>query len=274
MENARRVLGYDATRVEPPELAAAFTDLLLNVYPYASVFCEPAAEMNGERARRMDCLYGEYDFAPEALRQVGAPDHIGIMLEFLAHAGDAVILPLLLDWAPVLCLAVEREPGAHPFYRALARETRQRLFVHARAAGYTLPPREASVPRVADAETRLADVLQFFLAPARCGIFFSRAQCGALARRMGLRLPFGSRWEVARALFMGMGEAARVDALLFELHVEIAAWSNAYMTWARECPAWRPYAEIWLARAARAQTMTHELRAILAHPPELEIVVA
>ena len=37
-------------------------------------------------------------------------------------------LPYVLDWAPVLCLAVEREPGAHSFYRALASETRRVLF--------------------------------------------------------------------------------------------------------------------------------------------------
>jgi hypothetical protein len=87
---------------------------------------------------------------------------------------------------------------------------------------------------------------------------------------LGQRLPFGSRAEVARALFMNLGESAQVDALLNELNNEIVAWGNAYTAWARECAAWNPFAAMWLERAARAQAMTAQLRAILAQPLELE----
>lgn len=270
IENARAVLGLDCTGLDATELATAYADLfLLNVYPYASVFCEFNAEMNGARAQTLEHLYDEFAFAPDALTRVGALDHLGMMLQFLETAGDAVALPLLLDWAPVLCFAVEREPGAHLFYRALARETLQRLFLHARAAA-PISPTCQEIPRAAEDENSLHDIVQFFLAPARCGVFFSRAQLGQIARRMGQRLPFGSRADVARALFMNMGETANVDALLKELQNEIVVWSSAYVVWTRECAAWKPFAAQWLERTTRAHTMTQELRAVLARPLELE----
>lgn len=271
IENARTVLGLDAAGIEAGALATAYADLfLLNVYPYASVFCEPHGEMNGARAQTMERMYAEFAFAPDALIRVGAADHIGVMLDFLGAAGDAVALSLLLDWAPVLCLAVEREPGANPFYRALARETRQRLFLHARAAGFLDSPRDQGVPLASDDENSLSAVVQFFLTPARCGVFMSRARLGHMARRCGQRLPFGSRVDVAYALFRSMGADGQVDALLNELRAELVAWRSVYTAWTRECAAWQPFAAIWLERTARALAMTDALRAMLTRPLDLE----
>ena len=42
-----------------------------------------------------------------------------------------------------------------------------------------------------------ADIVRFFLAPARCGMFLSRSRMGQMARALQMRLPFGSRFEVA-----------------------------------------------------------------------------
>lgn len=273
IERARAVLGLDGAGMTPSDLAAAYTELfLLNVYPYASVYLEADGEMNGTRAQMMERMYEQFNFAPASLRQVGAADHVGLMLQFLDAVGDAPVLPALLDWAPMLCLAIEREPGAHPFYRALARETRQRLFLHARAAGAMKPPNDQTLPLAPDDEYSLRTVVHFFLAPARCGIFLSRAQLGNLARRLGHRLPFGPRVEVAHALFHSSGASGQVDALLNELRVEISEWSRAYSAWMRACAAWQPFATIWLERTAHALAKTDELREILARPLEVEVV--
>lgn len=275
IERARAVLGAGVNGSTADALATAHTELfLLNVYPYASVYLQANGEMNGARAQMLQRLYEQFEFAPASLRQVGAADHVGLMLQFLDAVGDAPALAALLDWAPVLCLAVEREPGAQPFYCALARETRQRLFLHARAAGTLEPLHHETLPLATDDQDSLRAVVHFFLTPARCGVFISRAQLGNLARRLGLRLPFGSRVEVASTLFHSVGASGQVDALLNELRAEISEWSKVYSAWTRECAAWQPFATMWLERTAYALNKTQELREILARPLELDIVQA
>jgi TorA maturation chaperone TorD len=278
LDHARELLNLP-TAYSVPELAQAYAELfLLNVYPYGTVFSQPSAELNGPGAEQVARLYAAHAYAPPELRSAGAPDHLGLWLGFLGDLADrgqhqafAQSSARLLAWAPATCLAVVREPGVHPFYRGLAAFTAETLLQHGdrlAAAGTSLTasaawpdlggtalelPLEPTHHARNEEEVRLRDVLAYFLAPARCGVFLSRGRLGRLGRDLGLSLPFTSRELVAEALFAAAGQASQVAALLTALGAEVAAWAEAYAEWQAAHPAWTPLAAVWLARARAAQ---------------------
>ncbi len=252
----RAVAEFGLPPAAPAELASAYADIfLLNVYPYGTAFTDPSSELNGPEAQQVAALYEAHGYQPPELNSVGAPDHLGLCLGFLAagHGQDG-ILPYILDWAPVCCLAVEREPSAHPFYRALAARTRQLLLTEHTITNYQLPITNYNP----DDELTLRDLVRFFLAPARCGVFLSRSRLGQLAKELGTRLPFGSRFEVAEMLFASAGEAEQIEPLLTALETEVSAWATTYQSWAGQ---W-PFAGIWLARTGEAARTLAEMRAL------------
>lgn len=260
---------------DPAELAAAYTDLfLLNVYPYGTVFTSVNGELNGPEAEHLAALYGAQGYQPANLTEIGAPDHLGACLGFAAHLAERAIEPgdfaaYLVEWGPVCCLAVEREPYAHHFYQAVAEVTGQWLLGNYAWAtrtpqGHELPPITlGTVSDTAPDETSLRDVVRFFLAPARCGVFLSRARLGHLAKGFGIRLPFGSRFEVAETLFLSAGEAGQIVRLLTVLNAEIMVWRSEYMRWGEAQPDWKPDAELWLARTSKALEQLAEMQSLV-----------
>jgi nitrate reductase assembly molybdenum cofactor insertion protein NarJ len=261
-------------------MAAAYTDLfLLNVYPYGTTFTDPSGELNGPAAWEAARCYEERGFRPPELFEVGAPDHVGLCLEFLDHLArsgekDVEFSSSLLEWVPICCLAVEREPSAHPFYRALAAATRDRLMedipnsLPLPGDGERIGVRGPMDPE--EEEVGLSRIVRFLLAPARSGLFLSRAKLGQIAKTAGMRLPFGSRFDVARVLFQTAGESGRVGTVLEILEKELSTWEAAYRGWAEEYPRWAPSAARWLHRTGETRRVLGEMREILENPPELE----
>jgi len=260
-----------ATDASADDLAGAYTALfVLNVYPYGSVFTDSFAGLNGTDslawARRLE----ESDFRPPELSSVGAPDHLGLCLKYVAfledHGADsASALKSLLSWGPVCALAAERDPLAHEFYRGLARSTRDALLERAAAGGADAPvfdPRDGALEGSGeDGELRLADIVAYFLAPVRCGCFLSRSTLARIGRRVSLPLPFGGRFETARGLFEAAGESGRVEALLDQIGGQIDAWDRGYGRTVEAWPAWGPWAEAWSARLSRSRNTLADLRA-------------
>ena len=258
------------TVAEPVELAVAYADLLLlNVYPYGTVYTDGWGEINTPAAQRTAALFEAHGFAPPELRAVGAPDHLGLCLGLLGQmlaasngtptAGAAAeFLGETAFWAPVCCLAAERDPSAHEFYRGVARVTREAMLgalCRWPAAGEALgvPNTDARLPPFAaevgaDEEVRLRDLVRFLLAPARCGMFLSRARFGRIARGLGMRLPFGSRFEVAEWLFSSAGQNSLLPGLITALRAEAVAAEGEYTRWAERWPLWRPAALYWIDR--------------------------
>jgi TorA maturation chaperone TorD len=273
----------------PQTLAVAYTDLfVLNVYAYGTAYTDEWGELNTPAARRTAALYAAHGFQPTELSAVGAPDHLGLCLGFLgqlltpsagaAHLAGNHFLSELAVWAPVCCLAAERDPTAHEFYRALARFTRESLL-----ALFPQPPADRD-PRIvvdnlpliaagrADDEMRLRDVVRFLLVPARCGMFLSRSRLGMIARGLGMRLPFGSRFEVAEWLFSSAGQSDQVRALIAVLAAEVSEWEAHFAGWAMQWPAWQPAALYWLERVSDTRRKLGEMEAIAAHTVDIEIL--
>jgi TorA maturation chaperone TorD len=277
-ETLSRAVGAGLPGGEPSDLAAAWTDLfLLNVYPYATAFTDISGELNGPAAAAASRRYSAAGYAPPELDGTGAPDHAGLSLGYLAHLQeqgreDPPFLAWTLDWLPICALAVERQPYAHPFYRDLAAATRESLF--AIASSPAIAPEDLAPVLEAEPETEeevgLARIVRFLLAPAASGFFLSRSRLGALALEAGLRLPFGSRFDVARALFEAAGECGRVEPVLAALSLEAEAWDAAYAALAHEQASWRARAALWRSRIAATRQRLNEMRQILDSPLELE----
>ena len=266
--HAQAGLSFDG---DPSALATAYADLfLLNVYPYGTAYTDEWGELNTPEARETAALYARHAYQPRELTEVGAPDHLGLCLGFLAHrprlwqsgkTEEAVarFLDDLIGWSPVCCLAAERDPSAHPFYQALARLTRETILAN-------IAPLRTSrhAPLVVTGyqpgeELRLRDVVRFLLIPARCGMFLSRSRLGALALALGTRLPFGARFDVAQWLFTCAGEGGQIDALLRLLRAEADEWSGAYRVWAEQWTTWQKPAAQWLARLEATRRLLDEM---------------
>ena len=257
---------------EPAEMAAAYAELfLLNVYPYGTAFTDASGELNGPTAEWAARRYETWGYRPAELFEVGAPDHVGLCLGFLEHLArtgerEGEFASFVLEWVPVCCLAVEREPSAHPFYRAVAAATRESLMLD---VPELVAGRESAVPGEEEEEIGLSQVVRFLLAPARSGLFLSRAKLGQLARAAGMRLPFGSRFDVARLLFQTAGESGKVELVLDRLGEELDTWEAAYRGWTGEHPRWSPASNRWLQRTGDTRRRLAEMREILENPPEL-----
>jgi hypothetical protein len=94
-----------------------------------------------------------------------------------------------------------------------------------------------------------------------------------MAKALGMRLPFGSRFEVAEMLFGTAGEIGQVAKLLGALEAEAELWASAYQVWLVEYPAWQPYATAWLERIDHARQMLTAMRQTLESPLELEFEI-
>lgn len=267
---ARAVNELGLPPADPAELASAYADVfLLNVPPYGTVFTDPEGEMNGAEAQHVRVLFEARGYCPPELTSVGAPDHVGLCLGFLNAIG-LESGELSLDWIAVCCFAVEREPSAHGFYRTLANRTRAMLLGHPE----TIKPKPQSpifnlplpIAHSPGQEVSLRDLIRFFLAPARCGLFLSRSRLGRMANALELRLPFGSRFDVAERLFAAAGETGQVARLMDTLAAEIGEWRLAYRQWGEKHPAWRSSLEVWLGRTEQARRVLARMREVASDP--------
>jgi TorA maturation chaperone TorD len=250
------------------DLAEAWTDLfLLNVYPYGTAFTDLSGELNGPGVVSALSHYDAAAYRPAELASLGAPDHAGLCLGFLAHLEalgreEPEFLGWVLDWLPVCALAVVRQPSVHPFYGGLADATIEVLlwqepFLSSRMA--SRPPGPVA-SEDADEESDLFSLIQFLLAPAASGFFLSRSRLGSLALEAGLRLPFASRFETARALLEAAGECSRVEQVLEGLGREAQGWDAAYASLALAHVSWRSRAAVWRSRLAATGARLAQMR--------------
>ena len=122
-----------------PRLRADYARcFLMNVPPYESVYLDESGMLNVAASGAVLGHYQEHGFESEAARTTGAPDHLGLELEFMAHLADrtlaaerigqrAVVASLtseqlhflaehLARWLPLFGVALA-EVAATPFYR-------------------------------------------------------------------------------------------------------------------------------------------------------------
>jgi TorA maturation chaperone TorD len=113
---------------------------LMNVHPYESVYLDDSGMLNTPRSGAVLEHYREHGFEPAAARASGAPDHLGLELEFMAQliqreagasrAGYRVVAAALREeqahfleahlvrWGPLFGRALA-ESAESPLYRTL-----------------------------------------------------------------------------------------------------------------------------------------------------------
>ena len=170
-------------------------------FPQRGVFMDPGGWAEGTSARAVTEALASVGLTP---RDTVATDHLSNILDALAAAMDfgdesaeaRILCGQALPWIPAFTSAVERLGLSFP--TALARQVEDLLLYHLSSrAGHApgdfllgAPPPPLALE---DAETRLGDIVDHLLSPARCGLFMSRVDIQSVARSSGGSTGFGGR---------------------------------------------------------------------------------
>jgi len=274
-ETTRAELEHDARFAQalPCDLTDArieFTRLLtLSVYPYTSVFLDSPPTLNSESSAQVERFYESVGFAPASDWVYGAPDALGVELacaaSLLERGLDAsdFLCNFLLPWAPVCCLAIER--NAHlDFYRTLARVTCDALVRAAERinGGHWAKLRYSEVE---PEEWDLNEVIDFLLAPARCGVFISKQELQRIAAAVQIPLSFGERGLMLMSLLRGGGLNDQLGAVLEGLEHLLSEWVEKYEWWMRAYPHSSALWQAWFDRTTATQRKLVEMSSLSAN---------
>jgi TorA maturation chaperone TorD len=268
---------------DPDEAAADYQHLFgFNVFPYQSIFLDPAVLLGGQVTDEVVRSYRAAGFTLGSTAE--SADHIGHELQFMAFLCEAesdAWLDGLLDsaqrmkgvqvaflerhllrWLPPLIVAIRQQE--QPFYSALADLTLDFVQAHWSSqkdepwadlepmAAFSLPPG----PKLLDDEaTGLQDIVIFLLAPAQSGLYLSRDDIGRLARKQSLPRGFGERRQMLLNLLRSAATYDGLGTLVRELQALAAGWSESYGQMTSQIP----FAAAWQKRAAGTLTMIEEL---------------
>lgn len=240
---------FDADRT-----AAAHHDALgRQVFPYESAFRSADGQLGGPVGAAVHAAYRAGGFAPQTAST--EPDHIGLQLAYLAHlaraeaeaADDGRVdvvercvahTARFLDqhallWWPSFAgaLATQADTAWLARVGALAAE-----LAEGHRAGLDVavaPPVDQSCAPLDldDPETRLKDIVEHLVRPARCGVFLSQRGMDRAAVVTGLPTGFGPRPKRLEALWHTAADHHAVEALAIALRAEVdgvvAAWGGA-----------------------------------------------
>ena len=260
-----------ALAIDPRELRVEFTRLfVMNVFPYASVFLDPEVLLNTETTARVQAKYSAADFEPARDVPIGAPDHFGVELSFVAHllssgrtnAANQFVASEVLSWAPVFLHGVEKN-ARQDFYRILAQQTRHWLLEEIDSSAWdAFMQRRTSHAEFGlrvNEEDDLFSVVSFLVAPAQSGIFLSKEDLSRIGRTLELPMSFGDRGLMLKSLFRSAGEFDRIEMLLSALQSETKGWIDMYATDSRDNPAADLRLRSWRARAAETLTRLEKM---------------
>lgn len=240
--------------------------LTLSVYPYASVFLEDEAVLNGESTEQVERMFGRIGFELKREWVVAAPDALGAELAclgWLFERGDErgaleFLRDFILPWAPVCCLALER--AAHlPFYRMLAQVTRMVLL----GEGERLDRIDAPALQWTQSELEERDlhwVIDHLVSPARSGIFLGKEDLSEIAGQIDVPIGFGDRRLMLSSLLGGAGSQERIPQTLENLQRIVRQWSRYYAAWTHEYPRSAALWRLWLARTEGTERLLNEMR--------------
>lgn len=250
------------------DLRVEYTRLFtLNVYPYASVFLDVEGVLNTATTARVQRAYEQAGFQLDAALPIGASDHFGAELLFVAHllehkrneAAQTFLRDEIAAWAIIFLPAVEQNARAE-FYRTLARETLKWVCANIAPLDYAPSPPITDLPDPSLDEQNLNSIVAYLLSPARSGIFLRKDDLTRIARETGLPVRFGDRTGMVRSLFIAAGESQSVQLLLPTLQMETQRWLERYMIAEKENPSMATSARAWLDRAQRTSVYLERMR--------------
>jgi TorA maturation chaperone TorD len=270
------------------QAAAAYQQLFgRNVFPYQSVFLDPAFLLGGAESSQVAERYAEAGYPVDAA--ASEPDHIGYEIGLLAFLCGAEADALadgqaraarharrlqqtfldehLLWWLPVFVQAVCNQQDA--FYAAVAAMTQALVVAHrqeiddGRSSDAPLPSSRLPVcPDPLDApDAGLQEIAAFLATPACAGVYLSRADIARLARACDLPCGFGDRRQMLTNFLRAAAEFDSVAAATGALLAAAAEDATAYAGYAAHGAPFAAIGRGWLGRVATLRTMLARIAA-------------
>jgi TorA maturation chaperone TorD len=266
--------------VEPVDwdnAGADYQDLFgFNVFAYESAFLDPSGLLGGAIAGRLIEKYREYGYQTNSTE---GPDHLGQELGFLAYLAEVCAKVMassgtekdnhtqegtkefidqhIFHWLPPFILAVRNQ--GNPLYSALADLTLEALSEfrslygeEPSSAPSTFPLIEAPVRT----DNSIADITAFLLSPVSSGIYLTRKDIAAIARKNSLPRGFGQRRQMLRNLLQSAITYDRLPQLTVTLGRITSNWLAEYEEMASDIGSER--LTFWLGKV-------HTTRHLLAH---------
>ncbi len=243
----------------------------LNVYPYESIYVDTDLMLHTAAADQVMLLYEACSYEVD-IQRTGAPDHLAIELNYMAHLlaaeahGDTPAISLqsrclhehLARWVPI-CAASVLRIGAHALYRAAAELTIELVLSDlARILVLNIPLTPQSTPP--DEEPGIGRIVRQLLTPCEAGLFLSRADISGLGRALRLPASMTDRFQMLRGLFDAAAQFEQLPALLDLLDQQFAAANTTYVDLINQYPAWAIYGGEWCRRVARTRALLNEMR--------------
>lgn len=295
----RGIPGFDEHLPSPAEqepwletMAVAHHALFgMTVYPYESLFRHDSLMVN-DGTETVSAFYEACGYAPE-VSDMGAPDHLALELECLARLDDYAnqamqegrsssaawaeaqrrdfVVHHLAVWVPLFTDAL-RHAAPPPLYETLATVTQELVLWELSDAG-TIPSPFSLLPSGGDHSTGkengdtaenegvgLNEIVRTLITPAQVGLWLSRADLRAIARRLQLPVGMGDRHTQLRTLFESAAQFEVLPALFDALNDRWQTAATTYRALQTHYPAWHPIGEAWLARIYEAQALLTEMR--------------
>jgi TorA maturation chaperone TorD len=261
------------------------------IFACEDVFLDPMAQRGGRAAERLAATHTRIGFTPPTSLEA---DELACELAALSHlcaaeadawqdgyAGaahqaralqTAFLHDHLLRWLPPLCEALGRQP--QPLYAALAVLLWEMVSDHAAELGALLPsPAAAAPPSAPDpgaANTSLAELASWLLAPASAGFLLTRTDLQTVAEEMTLPTGFVDRRTLLTDLLRAAGAHDALAALLDILVVRAAEASACYAELAAERAPLADWVRPWAAHTATTQALLAAMHAEIQRDPNTE----
>lgn len=245
------------------EFASLFA---MRVYPYASIFLDDPAALNGESTVKAERFYERVGFEVRGGWMLGASDAIGAELECLAWLFSRLdeenarefLWAYLLPWAPVFSVAVERNTQLE-FYGRLAKLTREMLLDAADEGGQPANWDEDDIRSLPE-ELDLDSLVDYLTTPVRCGILISKQELVTVGREHKIPVAFGDRGLVLGGLLKGAGAQDRVLEVLDEFRQIVVVWNQHYTDWIERHPGSALIWRRWLERSRATERLLEEMK--------------
>lgn len=232
------------SRIDLDAIAAEHYELFhLQLPPVAGSYLHPQGLAGAEAAEPILQAYRRSGFAPK-LDETSA-DHLGIMLvhlsflagteaealaegrdevaEHVAGLGRAFVAEHLMSWLPAWIAAVRDQPTG--FWSAVAMLVWDLVSDQAAPAGPVPSPEGA--PHGLEAlldrpSTGLRQIARALTVPLQCGLFLSRTDITAVARKSGCPRGFGDRFMMLENLLVGAAELGELPGVTAALQTVVS----------------------------------------------------
>lgn len=264
-----------------PELAADHYALFVhNLPPYASIFLEDSAQPGGDITEATAKSYKECGYRVQS--QGEAADHIGHMLGCLSFlcgaesdawedgaphiAGQMRQIQIefleqrLLPWVFPFVWAVRSQPNR--FYRLLVDLAADIATDHYQALGslhspFSTPLAQESL--LGGEDTKLKEIVDFMLKPARSGLWLSSDKINQLGRRYELPRGFGERRTLLTNLLKAAGKYDSFPKLMQEFAADFSEAHIEFENIRNQRPELAPFLYSWSLKIGGTSGMLHKM---------------